>query len=255
MSVLFADYKKAEQEAAAKHQAEEEAKKKAKEEARRKAEEEARKKAEAEAKKKAEEEAKRKAAEEARKKAEEEARRKAEEEARRKAEEEARRKAEEEAKRKAEEEARRKAEEEARKKAEEEARKKAEEEARKKAEERAKKREEIERLFIKAEKEEDKNELESTIEAYLKVLEKAEAFEDDEILKKAYRRLARAGYKLNVYYTERSAGFYIDAMLAADNGDIKNEDALREQGDEFAKKAKQAMLASQRYDKRSRQVK
>ena len=80
-------------------------------------------------------------------------------------------------------------------------------------------------------------------------------FEDDELLKKAYRRLARAGYKLNVYYTERSAGFYIDAMLAADNGDIKNEDALREQGDEFAKKAKQAMLASQRYDKRSRQVK
>ena len=223
MSVLFADYKKAEQEAAAKHQAEEEAKRKAKEEARKKAEEAARKKAEEEAKKKAEEEA--------RKKAEEAARRKAEEEARKKAEEEAR------------------------KKAEEEARKKAEEEARKKAEERAKKRAEIDKLFMLAEKEEDKNDLEKTIEAYMKVLQKADAFEDEEILKKALRRLARAGYRLNVYYTERSAGFYIDAMLAADNDDKKKEEELREQGDEFAKKAKQALSASQKYDKRSRQSK
>ena len=239
MSVLFADYKKAEEEAAARHKAEEEAKRKAKEEARKKAEEEARKKAEAEAKKKAEEEAKRKAAEEAKRKAEEEARKKAEAEAKKKAEEEARKKAEEEAKRKA----------------EEEARKKAEEEARKKAEEEAKKRKEIEKLFAAAEREEDKNELEATIEAYMKVLEKAENFHDDLILKKAYRRLARAGYRLNVYYTERSAGFYIDAMSAAHDGDEKKEESLRLQGDEFAKKAKQALLASQKYDKRSRAIK
>ena len=44
-------------------------------------------------------------------------------------------------------------------------------------------------------------------------------------------------------------------MDAASEDDQAREDELREQADEFLKKAKQAFTASQRYDKKTRQAK
>ena len=110
-------------------------------------------------------------------------------------------------------------------------------------------------MMVSAERLEDRGEPEKAVEAYLKVLERADAFKDPELLTRSYRGLARAGYRLNVYYTERAAELYIEAMEAADEEDAQQEEELREQADEFSKKAKQAFSASQRYDKKSRPAK
>ena len=109
--------------------------------------------------------------------------------------------------------------------------------------------------MAEAQKLEDRGEPEKAVEAYLKILERADALKEPELLTRSYRRLARAGYRLNVYYTERSAELYIEAMEAAHEEDQAREDELREQADEFLKKAKQAFAASQRYDKKTRQAK
>ena len=110
-------------------------------------------------------------------------------------------------------------------------------------------------MMAEAEKLEEKADPEKAVEAYLAVLVKTDAFKDPELLLKSYRGLARAGYRLNVFYTEKAAELYIEAMEAAEAEDTQKDEKLRKQADEFAQKAKQALMASQRYDKKMRQGK
>ncbi|MBR3307968.1 MAG: hypothetical protein IKI75_12045 [Lachnospiraceae bacterium] len=218
------------------------------------------------ARKAAEEETARKAAEEeaARKAAEEEAARKAAEEeaARKAAEEEAARKAAEEERRRKEEEERLRKEEEERLRKEEEERRRKEEEERLRREADEKERTEIEELLAAGRVLRDKGDPEKAQELFLEALDKQEARfkrtgsdDDRDMLADACRRLAKIGYQMNVRYTEMSAKCYIDAVNAEAEEDYEKADRSRDRGDEYARKAAGCLSASQKYDRRAREIK
>ena len=199
--------------------------------------------------KRVEEEAARKAAEE------ETARKAAEEEAARKA-------AEEEAARKAAEEERRRKEEEERLRKEEEERRRKEEEERLRREADEKERTEIEELLAAGRVLRDKGDPEKAQELFLEALDKQEARfkrtgsdDDRDMLADACRRLAKIGYQMNVRYTEMSAKCYIDAVNAEAEEDYEKADRSRDRGDEYARKAAGCLSASQKYDRRAREIK